>query len=164
MYYWRINFFQGAFTTEYRKDIIQDWIQACKKNRIQCSEDFTLTRTLGDPVQVRIICHLHIFFFSFWKKKIICLHCRFVIGKLRGCPKTQCQWITEWLWSTELGGLLWSTLRGKPQTGSRTWKRKILYTSSNTPIPIIWQCYKTQFRYYIDANDAIFSYFDCFVY
>ena len=68
MYYWRINFFfQGAFTTEYRKDIIQDWIQACKKNRIQCSEDFTLTRTLGDPVQVRMIFFLQDCFF-FWKK------------------------------------------------------------------------------------------------
>ena len=80
-------FFQGAFTTEYRKDIIQDWIQACKKNRIQCSEDFTLTRTLGDPVQVRIICHLHIFFFFFLKKKNHLFTLQIRNWQIAGLPK-----------------------------------------------------------------------------
>ena len=44
--------FQGAFNYGYRKGIIEDWISSCNKNAINCSMDFTLTRTLGDPVQV----------------------------------------------------------------------------------------------------------------
>ena len=46
------HFFQGAFNYGYRKGIIEDWISSCHKNAINCSMDFTLTRTLGDPVQV----------------------------------------------------------------------------------------------------------------
>ena len=50
-----MNNFQGAFNYGFRKGIISDWISSCNKNEIKCSQDFTLTKTLGDPVQVRMV-------------------------------------------------------------------------------------------------------------
>uniref|UniRef100_UPI00358E354F dynein axonemal heavy chain 7-like n=1 Tax=Myxine glutinosa TaxID=7769 RepID=UPI00358E354F len=43
----------GAFTSSYRHHQTQEWIKMCKEREIPCSEDYTLTGTLGDPVKVR---------------------------------------------------------------------------------------------------------------
>ncbi|KAM4725109.1 LOW QUALITY PROTEIN: dynein axonemal heavy chain 3-like [Anableps anableps] len=43
----------GAFTVDYRKDCQEQWHQLCQEKEIPCSEDFTLTSTLGNQVAIR---------------------------------------------------------------------------------------------------------------
>jgi len=43
----------GAFDARYRKTMISDWQALCKAQRIPCSNEFSLTSTLGDQVQIR---------------------------------------------------------------------------------------------------------------
>jgi dynein heavy chain len=43
----------GAFTSAFRQEQIQSWIDATKSKGIPCSADFSLISTLGDPVKIR---------------------------------------------------------------------------------------------------------------
>ncbi|XP_039631019.1 dynein heavy chain 3, axonemal [Polypterus senegalus] len=43
----------GAFTVDYRQECQKQWHVLCKEKRIPCSDDFTLSSTLGDPVKIR---------------------------------------------------------------------------------------------------------------
>uniref|UniRef100_A0A803U1V2 Dynein axonemal heavy chain 7 n=1 Tax=Anolis carolinensis TaxID=28377 RepID=A0A803U1V2_ANOCA len=43
----------GAFTSSYRQNQAQDWMMTLKARGIPCSEDFSLTTTLGEPVKIR---------------------------------------------------------------------------------------------------------------
>ncbi|KAM9235850.1 LOW QUALITY PROTEIN: dynein axonemal heavy chain 7 [Leptosomus discolor] len=43
----------GAFASSYRQVQIKEWALLCKKKDILCSDDFSLTNTLGEPVELR---------------------------------------------------------------------------------------------------------------
>uniref|UniRef100_UPI00358FFBD0 dynein axonemal heavy chain 3 n=1 Tax=Myxine glutinosa TaxID=7769 RepID=UPI00358FFBD0 len=43
----------GAFTTDYRRECLDDWHRLCKRCLLPCSDTFSLSRTLGDPVEIR---------------------------------------------------------------------------------------------------------------
>ncbi|XP_073448349.1 dynein axonemal heavy chain 12 [Aquarana catesbeiana] len=43
----------GAFTAGFRQECTKDWSKLCKSKTIPCSEDFSLSKTLGDPIQIR---------------------------------------------------------------------------------------------------------------
>ncbi|KAG8302485.1 Dynein heavy chain 3, axonemal [Homalodisca vitripennis] len=43
----------GAFTVNYRNDLIVDWANACMKLHIPCSKDYSMVACLGEPVQIR---------------------------------------------------------------------------------------------------------------
>nr|XP_044991758.1 dynein axonemal heavy chain 12 [Jaculus jaculus] len=43
----------GAFTSGFRQTCTNDWSMLCKEKRIPCSEEFSLSKTLGDPVKIR---------------------------------------------------------------------------------------------------------------
>ena len=44
----------GAFTGSYREKILAEWAKKCEELNIPCgSGDFSLAKTLGDPVQIR---------------------------------------------------------------------------------------------------------------
>ncbi|NXJ14869.1 DYH7 protein, partial [Odontophorus gujanensis] len=43
----------GAFTSSYRKIQTKKWTLLCKEKNIPCSEGFSLTATLGEPVEIR---------------------------------------------------------------------------------------------------------------
>ncbi|XP_053132344.1 dynein axonemal heavy chain 3 isoform X3 [Hemicordylus capensis] len=43
----------GAFTVDYRLECQQKWLDLCKEKEIPCSNDFSLSNTLGDPVKIR---------------------------------------------------------------------------------------------------------------
>jgi dynein heavy chain len=43
----------GAFTKLYRQECINDWITVCKEMGIPCSDQFSLSKTLGDPIKIR---------------------------------------------------------------------------------------------------------------
>nr|XP_021527285.1 dynein heavy chain 12, axonemal [Aotus nancymaae] len=43
----------GAFTSGFRQTCTKDWSMLCKKKKIPCSEEFLLSKTLGDPVKIR---------------------------------------------------------------------------------------------------------------
>ncbi|XP_072334730.1 dynein axonemal heavy chain 7 [Scyliorhinus torazame] len=43
----------GAFTSIYRQLQTHKWVEQCKAMRIPCSDDFSLTTTLGDAVKIR---------------------------------------------------------------------------------------------------------------
>ncbi|KAL7754356.1 hypothetical protein RI367_000337 [Sorochytrium milnesiophthora] len=43
----------GAFTKLYRNGIVTQWIGAAKTSKIACSEQFSLSRVLGDPILIR---------------------------------------------------------------------------------------------------------------
>ena len=43
----------GAFTATYRQKCIQTWSEKCAFAKIPCSENFFLTQTLGNPIQIR---------------------------------------------------------------------------------------------------------------
>eukprot|EP00742_Colponemidia_sp_Colp-10_P007071 GILJ01007591.1.p1 GENE.GILJ01007591.1~~GILJ01007591.1.p1 ORF type:complete len:2165 (-),score=376.69 GILJ01007591.1:179-6499(-) len=47
-----ISYF-GAFTGSYRQDLVSQWVKACQDKRVPISADFSLTGTLGVPVQIR---------------------------------------------------------------------------------------------------------------
>jgi dynein heavy chain len=43
----------GAFTKTFRMETIESWITMCKSLMIPCSESFSLSNVLGDPIQIR---------------------------------------------------------------------------------------------------------------
>ncbi|XP_055985527.1 dynein axonemal heavy chain 12 [Sorex fumeus] len=43
----------GAFTSGFRQICTKDWSLLCKEKKIPCSEEFSLSKTLGDPVKIR---------------------------------------------------------------------------------------------------------------
>ncbi|KAM4632527.1 dynein axonemal heavy chain 3 [Discoglossus pictus] len=43
----------GAFTVDYRQESQSQWQTLCKKKKIPCSNDFSLSTTLGDPIKIR---------------------------------------------------------------------------------------------------------------
>ncbi|XP_069874841.1 dynein axonemal heavy chain 12 isoform X3 [Dipodomys merriami] len=43
----------GAFTSGFRQICTEDWSMMCKDKKIPCSEEFSLSKTLGDPVNIR---------------------------------------------------------------------------------------------------------------
>ncbi|XP_010562350.1 PREDICTED: dynein heavy chain 7, axonemal [Haliaeetus leucocephalus] len=43
----------GAFTSSYRQMQTKEWALLCKTKDIPCSDDFSLTNTLGEPVEIR---------------------------------------------------------------------------------------------------------------
>ncbi|XP_074405907.1 dynein axonemal heavy chain 12 [Zonotrichia albicollis] len=43
----------GAFTAGFRQDCTKDWSRLCKEKEIPCSENFSLSKNLGDPVKIR---------------------------------------------------------------------------------------------------------------
>ncbi|NWI17514.1 DYH7 protein, partial [Crypturellus soui] len=43
----------GAFTSSYRQMQTKEWTLLCKTKGIPCSDDFSLTHTLGEPVKIR---------------------------------------------------------------------------------------------------------------
>ncbi|XP_053554548.1 dynein axonemal heavy chain 7 [Bombina bombina] len=45
--------YQGAFTSSYRQMQTKEWTSLCKAKNIPCSQDFSLTDTLGEPVKIR---------------------------------------------------------------------------------------------------------------
>ncbi|KAG5839016.1 hypothetical protein ANANG_G00229870 [Anguilla anguilla] len=43
----------GAFTSAFRQDCSRNWTQLCKSRDIPSSDDFSLSKTLGDPIKIR---------------------------------------------------------------------------------------------------------------
>ena len=43
----------GPFTGSYRKTMEAEWIRICKENDLPVSEDYSMIKTLGDPVEIR---------------------------------------------------------------------------------------------------------------
>uniref|UniRef100_A0A8C8EFI1 Dynein axonemal heavy chain 12 n=1 Tax=Otus sunia TaxID=257818 RepID=A0A8C8EFI1_9STRI len=43
----------GAFTAGFRQECIKNWSKLCKEKNIPCSENFSLNKTLGDPIKIR---------------------------------------------------------------------------------------------------------------
>uniref|UniRef100_A0A670IHN2 Dynein axonemal heavy chain 12 n=1 Tax=Podarcis muralis TaxID=64176 RepID=A0A670IHN2_PODMU len=43
----------GAFTSGFRQECAKDWSKLCKEKNIPCSESFSLSKTLGDPIKIR---------------------------------------------------------------------------------------------------------------
>ncbi|XP_053705138.1 dynein axonemal heavy chain 12-like isoform X1 [Synchiropus splendidus] len=43
----------GAFTVGFRQDITKTWTQLCQSKNIPSSDDFSLSKTLGDPIKIR---------------------------------------------------------------------------------------------------------------
>lgn len=43
----------GAFTDEYRKNIVEQWIHSIEKQHIQVNPQFSLEKTIGDDVQTQ---------------------------------------------------------------------------------------------------------------
>ncbi|KAJ8257940.1 hypothetical protein GJAV_G00191390 [Gymnothorax javanicus] len=43
----------GAFTSAFRQDCSRNWTQLCKSRNIPSSDDFSLSKTLGDPIKIR---------------------------------------------------------------------------------------------------------------
>eukprot|EP00842_Homolaphlyctis_polyrhiza_P003881 jgi/Hompol1/4494/HPOL_003652-RA len=43
----------GAFTKLYRQECIKSWVDKLRENSIPCSDAFSLTKVLGDPIKIR---------------------------------------------------------------------------------------------------------------
>ncbi|KAF3425902.1 hypothetical protein E2986_08048 [Frieseomelitta varia] len=43
----------GVFTTQYRQEQIDKWVQICTDLEVVCTKDYQLTQILGDPVSIR---------------------------------------------------------------------------------------------------------------
>ncbi|KAM9098063.1 dynein heavy chain 12, axonemal isoform X1 [Sarcophilus harrisii] len=43
----------GAFTASFRQECTKDWSMLCKIKDIPCSDEFSLSKTLGDPIKIR---------------------------------------------------------------------------------------------------------------
>ncbi|NXM04479.1 DYH7 protein, partial [Tyrannus savana] len=43
----------GAFTAAFRQECTKDWSKLCQEKNIPCSEDFSLSQNLGDPIKIR---------------------------------------------------------------------------------------------------------------
>jgi dynein heavy chain len=47
-----ISYF-GAFTGQYREKLVEKWVEGCIERQIPTSDDFTVVKTMGDPVILR---------------------------------------------------------------------------------------------------------------
>lgn len=47
-----ISYF-GAFTGQYREKLVEKWKEGCIEREIPTSEDFSVVKTMGDPVVLR---------------------------------------------------------------------------------------------------------------
>jgi dynein heavy chain len=45
--------YMGPFTQVFRDRVVAEWIKLCGDYKIPCSDQFSLTATLGDPVCIR---------------------------------------------------------------------------------------------------------------
>ena len=45
--------YMGPFTQVFRDRVVAEWIKLCGDYKIPCSDKFSLTATLGDPVRPR---------------------------------------------------------------------------------------------------------------
>ena len=45
--------YTGAFTGVYRQKMVSKWVEQCVAKNIPTSEDFSLIKIMGDPVQIR---------------------------------------------------------------------------------------------------------------
>lgn len=43
----------GAFTKNFRNEILIKWVEKCKASKIPCSDVFSLSKVLGDPIKIR---------------------------------------------------------------------------------------------------------------
>uniref|UniRef100_A0A8C9MKM4 Dynein axonemal heavy chain 12 n=1 Tax=Serinus canaria TaxID=9135 RepID=A0A8C9MKM4_SERCA len=43
----------GAFTAGFRQECTKDWSKLCEEKKIPCSENFSLSKNLGDPIKIR---------------------------------------------------------------------------------------------------------------
>ncbi|XP_070594569.1 LOW QUALITY PROTEIN: dynein axonemal heavy chain 12 [Erythrolamprus reginae] len=43
----------GAFTAGFRQECTKEWSKLCQVKNIPCSENFSLSKTLGDPIKIR---------------------------------------------------------------------------------------------------------------
>ncbi|TWW56799.1 Dynein heavy chain 7, axonemal [Takifugu flavidus] len=43
----------GAFTAGFRQDCVKSWTALCQSKKIPSSDDFSLSKTLGDPIKIR---------------------------------------------------------------------------------------------------------------
>ena len=43
----------GPFTAQFRNRIIEKWTMECQNRKITCSEDFSVSKVLGDPIKIR---------------------------------------------------------------------------------------------------------------
>uniref|UniRef100_U3K1D6 Dynein axonemal heavy chain 12 n=1 Tax=Ficedula albicollis TaxID=59894 RepID=U3K1D6_FICAL len=43
----------GAFTAGFRQECTKDWSKLCEEKEIPCSENFSLSKNLGDPIKIR---------------------------------------------------------------------------------------------------------------
>ncbi|NXF75625.1 DYH7 protein, partial [Sclerurus mexicanus] len=43
----------GAFTAAFRQECTKDWSKLCQEKNIPCSENFSLSQNLGDPIKIR---------------------------------------------------------------------------------------------------------------
>ncbi|XP_064624417.1 dynein axonemal heavy chain 3-like [Lineus longissimus] len=43
----------GAFTVDFRNEVVAEWHKLCQSKSIPCSEQFSLANTLGEPVKIR---------------------------------------------------------------------------------------------------------------
>ncbi|XP_020624937.1 dynein heavy chain 12, axonemal-like [Orbicella faveolata] len=43
----------GAFTAGFRRECTQEWTKICKSKNIPCSDDFSLSKTLGQAIKIR---------------------------------------------------------------------------------------------------------------
>uniref|UniRef100_A0A8C5TGG8 Dynein axonemal heavy chain 12 n=1 Tax=Malurus cyaneus samueli TaxID=2593467 RepID=A0A8C5TGG8_9PASS len=43
----------GAFTAGFRQECTKDWSKLCEEKEIPCSESFSLSKILGDPIKIR---------------------------------------------------------------------------------------------------------------
>jgi dynein heavy chain len=45
--------YYGAFTGQYRQQLVDEWVEGCLEKEIPTSDDFSLIKVLGDPVIIR---------------------------------------------------------------------------------------------------------------
>ncbi|XP_012937339.1 dynein heavy chain 3, axonemal [Aplysia californica] len=45
--------YQGAFTIDFRQTMVKEWHEQCVSRKIPCSNTFSLSATLGEPVKIR---------------------------------------------------------------------------------------------------------------
>uniref|UniRef100_A0A8C4WR96 Dynein, axonemal, heavy chain 12 n=1 Tax=Eptatretus burgeri TaxID=7764 RepID=A0A8C4WR96_EPTBU len=43
----------GAFTAAFRQECVHSWTKLCKEKKISCSNEFSLSKTLGEPIKIR---------------------------------------------------------------------------------------------------------------
>jgi len=45
--------YMGPFTGAYRQELIENWMDLCRKYKVPASDKYSLVNTLGDPVEIR---------------------------------------------------------------------------------------------------------------